>query len=77
MLNKKNIKYSYNDVSILPEAISTIEHRSECNPYIDTHKGDFLPIFAAPMTNVVSVDNLETFEEINHPNRFHVHTEWL
>ena len=32
MINK-DIKYSYNDLSLIPAKISSIESRSECNPY--------------------------------------------
>lgn len=54
------IKYSYNDVSIVPAVISDIEHRAECNPYDD--KG-MLPLFTAPMDSVVNLENFKTFEE--------------
>ena len=57
MLSKK-IGYSYNDVTIVPEVISDIKSRSECNPYVD----DKLPIFASPMTSVVSEENYKIFE---------------
>ena len=52
------IKYSYNDVSIVPAVISDIEHRAECNPYDD--KG-MLPLFTAPMDSVVNKDNYAKF----------------
>lgn len=54
------IKYSYNDISIVPAVISDIEHRAECNPYDD--KG-MLPLFTAPMDSVVNLENFKTFEE--------------
>jgi len=57
MLSQK-IGYSYNDVTIVPEVISDIKSRSECNPYID----DKLPIFASPMASVVSEENYKIFE---------------
>ena len=43
------IKYGYNDVSIIPAKISYINHRSEVNPYYAYNK---LPIFAAPMSSI-------------------------
>ena len=52
------IKYSYNDVSVVPAVISDIEHRAECNPYDD--KG-MLPLFTAPMNSVVNKDNYAKF----------------
>lgn len=58
----ENLKYSYNDVSLVPSVISEICHRSECDPFIEDNK---LPIFTAPMTSVVNVDNFSLFEE-NH-----------
>ena len=57
MLSQK-IGYSYNDVTIVPEVISDIKSRSECNPYVD----DKLPIFASPMASVVSEENYKIFE---------------
>ena len=55
---KEKIGYSYNDVTIVPEVISDIKSRSECNPYVD----DKLPIFASPMASVVSEENYKIFE---------------
>lgn len=57
MLNKIE-KYSYNDISVLPAVVSDISHRSEC--IIED-----LPIFTAPMTSVVGLENYEEFEK-NH-----------
>jgi len=55
----QNIKgYSYNDLTIVPEEISNVSSRSECNPFI---KDIFLPIFTAPMASVVNFENYETF----------------
>ena len=55
---KEKIGYSYNDVTIVPEVISDIKSRSECNPYVDYK----LPIFASPMASVVSEENYKIFE---------------
>ena len=63
MLNK-NTRYSYNDVMIQPAAVSKVAHRSDCIPYNGkdySGKYDMLPIFAAPMSTVVSDKNAEAF----------------
>lgn len=51
---------SYNDVMIMPSSVSNIESRSECNPFYDD---GFLPIFTAPMSTVVDVENYELFTQ--------------
>jgi IMP dehydrogenase/GMP reductase len=56
MLNKE-VKYCYDDISIVPAKISSIEHRIDCEPYDEFGR---LPIFTAPMDSVV---NAETFEK--------------
>lgn len=52
--------YSYNDLTIIPEVISNVSSRSECNCREDN---GFLPIFTAPMASVVNEKNLDTFYE--------------
>ena len=56
----KNIKYSYNDITIVPEIITNISSRSECNPYDDE---GYLPLFASCMSSVVSMENAHIFNE--------------
>lgn len=56
------IKFGYNDVSIVPEKISNIKHRSEVNPYYNNNK---LPIFTAPMSSIVTLDNIDKYSKIN------------
>lgn len=56
----KEVKYSYNDVAIMPYQISKVEHRCECNPF--THN-NMLPLFTAPMDTVVNEENFKKFEE--------------
>ncbi len=56
-----DFKLSYDDVSIIPERISTISSRRECIPYI----GGMLPIFASPMDTVVCEENIEDFLDNN------------
>ena len=43
------MKYDWNDVSIVPETLSTIASRKEINPLI----GGRLPLFTAPMDKVI------------------------
>ena len=56
MLTNK-IGYSYNDITIVPNEISTVSSRSECNCF----DNGMLPIFTAPMASVVSDKNFESF----------------
>ena len=55
----KDMKYSYNDITIVPAPITTVEHRADCNPYLND---GMLPIFTAPMTSVVCEENFGLFE---------------
>lgn len=50
---KDKIKYGYDDINIVPEISSSIEHRSECKlePFL----------FTAPMSSVVNLDNIYDF----------------
>ena len=56
------MKYGYNDISIVPAKISYINHRSEVNPYYDNNK---LPIFTAPMSSIIMLDNINKYSKIN------------
>ena len=51
------MKYGYNDVSIVPAEISYISHRADVIPFYAYHK---LPIFAAPMSSIY-IKNDTTF----------------
>lgn len=51
---------SFNDICIIPSEVSNIEHRSECNPYLDN---DMLPLFTAPMSSVIDENNWQVFKE--------------
>lgn len=55
---ENNIKYSYNDVTIVPAVVSEINHRCECNPFTEENK---LPIFTAPMSTVLDENNFDLF----------------
>ena len=50
---ENKIKYGYDDINIVPEISSSIEHRSECKlePFL----------FTAPMSSVVNLDNIYDF----------------
>ena len=61
----KEMKYSYDDISIVPAIRSIVEHRSECNPYTGKFGESNLPIFTAPMSTVVNEKNFTLFEENN------------
>lgn len=59
-LTENTMKYSYNDIMVKPAILSTINHRSECNPF---NENDMLPLFTAPMDSVVNIDNFGLFEK--------------
>lgn len=51
--------YSLDEVGLIPSATSSIEHRADINPFY----GDKLPIFVAPMTCLLNLENWRTFYE--------------
>lgn len=51
-------KLGYDDITLVPEVVSDICSRSQCNPYDERQ---YLPIFAAPMSSVVSFENVKNF----------------
>ena len=59
-LVKNKTYYTYEDVTIMPCVLSSIEHRSECIPLDEE---GMLPLFTAPMDTVVSSRNFGFFEE--------------
>ena len=56
----EDIKLNYDDITIVPEVITYIDSRRECDPY---DEDGFLPIFAAPMSSVVSIENAKDFND--------------
>lgn len=56
----EEMKIGYDDITIVPERITTIESRKECNPY---DENGMLPIFASCMSSVVSIQNACKFNE--------------
>lgn len=55
--------YGLQDVTLIPASISEINSRSECNPYDKYGK---LPIFTAPMSQIVNEHNWQDFSEYTH-----------
>lgn len=55
-----NIKLDWNDITIVPETISSISSRSKINPF----NGDKLPIFASPMDTVIDEKNYTNFLDL-------------
>ena len=53
-----DVKLNYDDITIVPETLTDIDSRSQCNPY---DSDGYLPIFASCMTSVVSLENAENF----------------
>jgi hypothetical protein len=51
---------AYKDLTIVPAAISRIEHRKECNIF---YEDGMLPIFASPMMTVVNEFNYKIYEQ--------------
>ncbi len=61
---QQELKYSYDDLSIVPAVISKINSRSECNPFYEDNKfsNNKLPLFTAPMESVCDETNYHIFE---------------
>ncbi|MFW6219809.1 MAG: IMP dehydrogenase [bacterium] len=55
---KSDLLFDLNDITIIPEITTTINSRSEINPYTSSHT---LPIIAAPMDTVVGLKNYHLF----------------
>lgn len=53
-----SLKLNYDDITILPERVTDICSRSQCNPY---DEDGYLPIFASCMSSVVSIENTPWF----------------
>lgn len=49
--------YSLDEIGLIPAVTSSIKHRADVNPFY----GNKLPIFVAPMTCLLNLDNWETF----------------
>ena len=55
--------YGIQDITLIPAKISEINSRSECNPHDKYGK---LPLFTAPMSQIVNEHNWQTFSEYVH-----------
>lgn len=54
--------YSLDEIGLIPSEISTIEHRGDINPFVQSpFGGEKLPIFVAPMTCILDANNICTF----------------
>ena len=58
-----NIYYSYNDISIVPAAITRVVHRNQCNPFVGEGANSSLPIFTAPMSSIVNLQNVDIYKK--------------
>lgn len=58
-----NIYYSYNDISIVPAAITRVAHRNQCNPFVGEGANSSLPIFTAPMSSIVNLQNVDIYKK--------------
>lgn len=56
--NSNQIKFDFNDISLIPTMLSNIRSRNDINIFDENGK---LPIFVSPMDTVVSDDNYNTF----------------
>ena len=56
----KNIKYSLDDLTMIPAVQSTIDSRSECDPFDSL---GMLPLITSPMYSVIDEINAHLFEE--------------
>lgn len=54
----QDLKLNYDDITIVPEAVTDICSRSQCIPY---DEDGYLPIFASCMSSVVSIENTGNF----------------
>lgn len=52
------MKFSLDDICIVPAVVSDINHRIECNPY---NEDNMLPLFTAPMSSVIDENNYDVF----------------
>lgn len=58
-----NIYYSYNDISIVPATITRVAHRNQCNPFVGEGANSSLPIFTAPMSSIVNLQNVDIYKK--------------
>ena len=59
----QNIKFDWNDISIIPATISKIRSRSEITPFYNNNK---LPLIISPMDTVINEENINTFLQLGY-----------
>lgn len=65
MLYQK-ILYSLDDVTIIPDFLTSVNHRNNINVYYkDSNGNKYLPIFVSPMASVVNEQNYNIWEANN------------
>lgn len=58
----KEVKYDFDDITLVPETISKVNSRKEVDPFIEISGEKFLPLMTAPMDTVVNEENMEIFQ---------------
>ena len=58
----QNIKFDWNDISIIPAPISQIRSRSEINTFYNKK----LPLIVSPMDTVIDDENINTFLQLGY-----------
>jgi IMP dehydrogenase/GMP reductase len=58
-------KYDFDDITIVPETLSTVNSRKQVSPYIAIGDNEFLPLMTSPMDTVVGESNFEVFGDNN------------
>jgi IMP dehydrogenase/GMP reductase len=58
-LNK--VGYELSEVNIVQDAISYIDHRAECNPYVNIGGKEYYPVIVAPMGAVTNEKNYKVW----------------
>ena len=54
--------YSLDEIGLIPAKLSTIKHRGDINPFVQSpFGGEKLPIFVSPMTCLLDASNICTF----------------
>lgn len=63
MVKSKLYKVGYElaEINIVQDPISYIDHRAECNPYINFYGKDYYPVIVAPMGAVTNEHNYKTW----------------
>lgn len=55
------VGYELSEINIVQDPISYIDHRAECNPYINFHGKEYYPVIVAPMGAVTNEHNYKTW----------------